>query len=166
MNRLPIRAAEVVGDAAHIPLTRGLYAVVDANDLPKVSKSNWYAMVQKRNVYAAATVDGKTIYMHRLISGASKDLLVDHKNSNGLDNRSSNLRVASAAQNQYNARPMSAKGSGIKGVSWCKKRKKWRAAIQSDGIRKWLGAFDALDEAAKAYAIAAAATRGDFGVSI
>jgi len=40
--------------------------------------------------------------------------------------------------------------SGIAGVSWIKRRKKWGAYCKTDGKQRWLGSYDDLESAAKA----------------
>ena len=44
-------------------------------------------------------------FMHRLIMGDPKGLVIDHLNFNRLDNRKSNLRICTAAENNLRMRP-------------------------------------------------------------
>src|SRR5438034_8205921 len=46
-----------------------------------------------------------TLSMHREVLKAPKDMQVDHKNMNKLDNRKENLRVCTHQQNQFNTLP-------------------------------------------------------------
>jgi hypothetical protein len=83
---------------------------------------------------------------------------VDHKNRNGLDNRRSNLRIASHAQNMQNRGLDKHNRSGYRGVSWEKRWQRWRAVIQVDGRQQHIGHFKNIEEAASAVAEARAKT--------
>jgi len=98
--------------------------------------------------------------MHRLILNAPPDLKVDHINGNGLDNRKENLRLATTPQNVRNARLSLRNSSGFKGVK--RKRQKWQASIVFNGKTIRLGVFDAREDAARAYDIAALLLHGEF----
>jgi hypothetical protein len=86
---------------------------------------------------------------------------VDHINGDGLDNRKSNLRLATRAQNGCNLRPQQGKSSRFKGVAWhvCGK---WRAHISPNRTQIALGLFDDEIDAALAYDMAALAQFGEF----
>lgn len=99
--------------------------------------------------------------LSRLVTGASEGMVVDHINHDILDNRCSNLRVCTYAQNSANAKPR--KGtSGFKGVS--KLRAKWQANICHRGKVEYLGVFDSPEDAARAYNVRAVELRGDFAL--
>lgn len=92
-----------------IPLTRGYSAIVDREDYARLSAFKWTAAVQRRRgfrVYAYRSVwEGekcRTILLHREIMGAKAGESVDHANRNTLDNRRSNLRIATTSENAYN----------------------------------------------------------------
>lgn len=88
--------------------------------------------------------------------------VIDHINSDGLDNRMSNLRSASLTQNHANKRQQSNNTSGVKGVSWNKAAGKWRAHIQLQGTQLYLGSFADKADAAEAYRRAAIEAFGEF----
>lgn len=162
--RRPIR---VVGDVAIVPLTRGYEAVVSLGDLPIVERFNWSALVAPTKVYAMRTEckDGKkrTIYMHRAISNALPGVLVDHRDSDGLNNQRSNLRFATFAENARNQRLSKENPSGFRGVSWHMASKKWQAQIKFNRKRIPLGMFSDPAEAHAAYCKASAMYHGEFG---
>ena len=68
---------------------------------------------------------------------------IDHINRDKSDNRISNLRSVSNKENMWN--------KDVKGYSWCKDRKKYRAQININGINKNLGRFNTKGEAKQAY---------------
>jgi len=87
---------------------------------------------------------------------------LDHINGDKDDNRIENLRVANDSQNQANVGLSRRNKSGVKGVSWNARRKKWTAEIRVNTKGKHLGYFDRIEDAACAYAAAAERFRGEF----
>lgn len=146
--------------------TKTYYAIVDAEDLPKVMNVRWFAHTNPTApTYARHVKHRKSVFMHNIILPPPSDMKIDHKNHNGLDNRKENLRFANNAQNQHNSRPKKTwRGrktlSQYKGVFIDKKNKKhpWRATLR----KKTIGRFVTEIEAAKAYDKAAKETFGEF----
>jgi hypothetical protein len=87
---------------------------------------------------------------------------VDHINGNRLDNRRENLRLCNSNGNNQNARLASHNTSGYKGVSWCKKWKKFQVRIWLNNRQRYLGSFTSALEAAQAYDTAARSMYGTF----
>lgn len=75
---------------------------------------------------------------------------IDHINGCRSDNRLSNLREVTTAENQHNSAIRSHNSVGAAGVSYNKAQRKYRAFIMHHGVRHYLGAFDALEDAARA----------------
>ena len=117
--------------------------------------------------YVHIGISGKCYLAHRIalsMSGLNvgpKDQ-VDHINGIRNDNRLSNLRIATHAENCHNASRRKDNTSGYKGVGFSNKRQKWRARIRKDNKEIWLGYFATAEEAHAAYLKAAAALHGDF----
>lgn len=87
---------------------------------------------------------------------------VDHKNRDRSDDRWGNLRGASESQNKFNQGKHADNTTGIKGVSFDKRRGKFTAQIQAFKKFKHLGRFDTAEDAGEAYAKAAAEYHGEF----
>ena len=140
-------------------------AVVDAIDYLKLKDHKWFAQPKRSGgFYAFRYVyeNGKRTYfmMHREIMGFPEGLQVDHINGNGIDNRRSNLRVATAQQNAANSKRRPGRTS--KGAHYLKKQDRWRSCICVNGHSIHLGTFLTEAEAAKAYDDAAVKHFGEF----
>lgn len=108
---------------------------------------------QNSKGYLHLQVDRKFLLVHRVIFAIVNGHVpeqVDHINGNKLDNRPANLRAATHAENQRNARIRKANTSGVKGVSWLAPRSKWQARCKVNGRDHYLGIFSDLDAAAAA----------------
>lgn len=167
-----VRPLRIDGDIAHITLSQGYVAIIDAADAPLVDGVNWAAWVARkrdgsiRSVYAIRTCahsNPTSIYLHRVIMGEPSHLDVDHIDGDGLNNRRANLRLATTAQNQHNSRLAIDNTSGFKGVYWSADKRKWRARISDKGHRHHLGFFGCPTAAAISYVKASAALHGQFG---
>jgi len=170
MRRRPLQIN--ADGTAFVPLTRGLFAIIDAADAPLVAQYNWHAAWGKATsgvvTWSARTNAPnekggyKPLYLHTFLTSWSR---VDHKDGNELNNRRSNLRPTSQQQNCFNRRKISKPtSSSHKGVSWNKHRSNWRSVICVSGKSKLLGNFKTELEAAEAYRKAASEMHGEFSV--
>ena len=128
-----------------------------------LSKYKWHVgYYKKRDKKYVCRKEGKSLIMlHRLIVAIEqKDPLflvrthiyVDHINGVGTDNRYQNLRESSNSLNQINKKIQINSTTGYKGVSYCKKTKKFHVRITIErGIRKHYGYFDCKHKAAIKY---------------
>jgi len=117
--------------------------------------------------YAARSIGAgngkqKTVLMHRQILGVAKGLSTDHINGNGLDNRRFNLRICSHADNLKNQKLHSNNTSGIRGVSWHCGKSSWNVRIQTNGNSIFLGYYQSIEEAKRAYAFGSILLHGEF----
>ncbi len=135
-----------------IPLGSLYLTLVDDDDYDRLRVYEWFL---SGTGYAVAfiPVDGqfKLTYLHRLLMDAQPGDIVDHINSDPLDNRRDNLRIVTPQQNSQNKRLSAHSTTRLKGVGWHKRRHKYHARIQLQGIRYHLGFFNDLQEAAQAY---------------
>ena len=149
--KFPISTGRIDHESRLLPLTKGRFAIVDAEDYPLLNKYKWYASKNGNTYYAVRMHKDKRLRMHRYILDAPNNLLVDHINHNGLDNRKANLRLCTTQQNSHNQRPQKAGTSRYKGVSWNKRMKRWRVSINLNKKCIYLGHFKNEIDAARAY---------------
>lgn len=148
-------------DTLSIPLTQDKCAIIDAVDGEIVVPYRWHAFRVHRTWYAATSVNGRHLYMHRLILGNPSER-VDHRDGDGLNNRRANLRTCSHAQNMANARLPERNQSGFRGVNWFPRDGVWVARIKFERRNRYLGRFDDPIEAALVYDDAARRLFGEF----
>lgn len=102
--------------------------------------------------YVAIRIDYIRHYASRLawlyMTGNWPDHQVDHENLNKSDNRWDNLRAATQKQNSENMPRDSRAASGVTGVYWFRRDKRWMARITHNRKKITLGYFKTLEEAA------------------
>jgi hypothetical protein len=105
--------------------------------------------------YRHIQIEGRDYSAHRLawfyVYGEWPPGQLDHKDTHRDHNWIDNLRPATTSQNLANRRRYRNNASGLKGVSWHKSRKKWRAVIAKNGKYIHLGLFDTAETAHAAY---------------
>ncbi len=142
-----------------------LNIVVDGDDAWRLESFDWKVGTHGY-VCRTEKINGKwaLILLHREIMACSDGRVIDHINGNALDNRKSNLRECTLAENLRNRKIHKNNRSGLKGV-YCDPRRKnrpWNAKIVVDGRKVYLGAFAASAEAFAAYVAAAHKYHGEF----
>lgn len=107
-----------------------------------------------------------TYRAHRLawfyVHGRWPESDIDHNKLDKADNRLDELREATRSQNMANTAAHADSLTGVKGVSFDKRRGRYYARIMKDGRHHHLGYFDHLEAAASAYASAAQRLFGEF----
>lgn len=157
----------VCGETATARLKHGL-CVIDMEDLPKVIDIRWHS-VNNRGIYYAVTSRRRGgTFLHNVVLPPPEDKKVDHKDGNGLNNRRSNLRHATSAQNQQNKRKqVNCKRSRFKGVRPpsgppSRGRSKWGVELTCRGKRYYRHGFNSEEEAARGYDRLAKELFGEF----
>lgn len=143
----------------------GLDVIVSNRDLPIIRANGWGKRKHRNgNYYIISTnkIQGKKQYLHRMVLGVfDTNIHIDHKNMNPLDNRRSNLRICTPAQNAINRPKQKNNTTGFKGV-YLRSNGKFRAAIRVDQKLLCIGTFTDKMEAARAYNKAAKKYFGKF----
>lgn len=102
------------------------------------------------NGYIAIYIDNKKYRAHRLalfyVYGVWPKV-VDHKNRVKSDTRLQNLRSCTQKQNSENQGLSPKNTSGVRGVTWNKKEKRWAAQIKHHGRLHHLGWYKDFKEA-------------------
>jgi GT2 family glycosyltransferase len=121
------------------------HTLVDEDDAAYLIEYRWRL---SEHGYAVGSVEGREMYLHRLVveNELGEGLVVDHANGRKLDNRKENLRVFTQAgcQNQ-------AARSRYRGVGWSANEQRWKAKLKVNGLTHNLGTF--VDELDAAYAV-------------
>lgn len=100
--------------------------------------------------YWQTGIKGRYFKNHRLIflmhHGYLPDV-IDHVDGDKTNNKIENLRAATRSENNCNTKIPSNNTSGVKGVSWVTKFKKWRVRIYVKRTMYHLGYFNSFEEA-------------------
>lgn len=104
--------------------------------------------------YLVIGLNAKLLYAHRaawaIMHGEWPPEQIDHINGDRLDNRATNLRSVSHAENCRNTTIKRFNRSGTAGVAFAKREGKWRARIMHDYKDIHLGYFDTWADAVDA----------------
>ena len=152
--------------SVYIPLTKGYFTLIDADDYEWVSYYNWYTMTKSKNgIYAGRKINKgqHTIYLAREIMDCPNDLVVDHINGDALDNRKQNLRICTHRQNMINRRKINiSQNIPYRGVTKCRVSGRYITVIAPNRKRIQIGRYDSIEDAARAYDNAAKEVYGQF----
>lgn len=154
-----------------IILNDGSVAIIDDADAD-LTQLNWTAYVGASGMtYAVRTVLQDKLWsrvlLHRLIleringRALSRRELTDHKDTNSLNNRRSNLRIADHIQNGGNRRLNTNSKTGFKGVNPTGHKDSLKQ-FSAYCAGKFLGTYPTAEEAHAAYCAAAVDRWGEF----
>lgn len=137
--------------------------LIDLDDIDKVKNIKWHKTELQRSTYYCTSNDKKWKRIHRLILNVTDpNIVIDHINHNGLDNRKSNLRICTNQENIMNCNIPKNNKSGCKGVYWSKDKNKWTVQVSVNGKTKYIGRYNKYEDAVKARKEAAEKYYGEF----
>jgi aspartate carbamoyltransferase regulatory subunit len=122
---------------------KNIEVIVDDNKWFKLNRYTW-------SISHGYVRNEKLGAMHRYLTKAKDDQIVDHINGNKYNNLCSNLRIATHNLNGHNRKKKENCKSKYIGLT-NSKNGNWRATIRENGKKKSLGTFKEEIDAAKAY---------------
>ena len=127
------------------------------------TRTNGYTMVRPPNTTAPQL-------LHRIVweeanGPIPQGMWIDHRCQNRECCEVTHLRLATPAQNSQYTGPQKTTTTGFKGVTYCKRAKKFVAQIQANGRHMNLGMFSDPESAAHKYDAAAIQYHGEFSVT-
>ena len=153
------RFCVIDGVDALFSLSRGAFTVVEVDDYFQIESVSWHLAVWPNGrAYAANRQFG---LLHRHLMKCPPNMVVDHINGDALDNRRSNLRICTQANNLRNRRACP-KTSKYLGVSWDKRKQKWFSQLTHNKRRLLSKRCESEVAAAVAYDRVAAEVYGEF----
>lgn len=106
---------------------------------------------KKKNGYISICINNKEYGAHQLavlyMTGKFSTKLIDHKDRIKYNNKWDNLIEVNYSENGQNSKLRIDNRSGITGVHFSKRMKKWVAQISKKGKRKYLGDYKSFDNA-------------------
>lgn len=129
------------------------YKVWNAQHAGKTAGSSSKTKCEK--FYSTISIKKVKYYAHRIAAvmlgyNLTTSDEIDHIDGNGLNNRKSNLRVVTTRENALNKARQRNNTSGVVGVCFLNREKKWRARINKGGVEYTIGMFVDFDAAVSA----------------
>ncbi len=156
------------GSYVLVEISQGQWTKCDTDDwFNTLINFKWCSFLPRKGAspYVVAWDGLKSSKMHRkVLNLTDSKVLVDHKDRDTLNNRKSNLRVATANQNQYNKGLIKRNTSGLIGVNLKENRRTWSYEIKYEGKYIYRGKFKTKEEAAVARDLTALYIQEEFAV--
>lgn len=155
-----------MNETKQIPLSKGLFALISAEDYEMVNRHKWHVT---SHGYAARNdrFGGGIVYLHRAINRTPDNASTDHIDGDRLNCKRDNLRTVTSQQNSFNqSKRKTPTSSCFKGVSFVagesKDSDRWESYIKCAGVKGSLGCYVSEMDAALAYNIKATELFGVF----
>jgi len=114
---------------------------VKGEEVGAIHSQGYYQMGFKNEIYKCHRV---VYFICKGIDPEEKQ--VDHIDGNKLNNKISNLRLATNQQNNTNKNKQKNNTSGVTGVGWCKSKNKYKSSIKHNSKLLNLGHFNKSDK--------------------
>lgn len=121
----------------------------DLEDYAKIKGFCWF-LDEDGYVKTNDNITRKLIRFHRLILPVTEEEQVDHIKHKNYDNRKSQLRIVTNAQNSMNRTIQSNNTSGVTGIYWDEKKQRWCVEIMINQKKIYIGVFENFNDAVKA----------------
>lgn len=129
-------------------------AIINNQNYKEISKWKWGISGKRGYAYRKETYapyKQRQLYLHQAIMGTNKNLEIDHKNGNPLDNRRKNLKWVTHQQNMQNIKKKTPNKLNLQGVTMHTNKIGYQSRICVNGKRIFLGYFLNPQKAHKAY---------------
>ena len=149
IGRKPKNTYEIRNNGvAYCKTAKGETFLLDAEDVERCLRHSWCFDLRGYLVSRLSKNDKNTITLHRFVLNmkAGDGLSVDHINGDRADNRKSNLRTCTQAENGRNLKRKKNNKTGYPGVE-ITKAGTYRATLMIDGKSKGLGTYKTFEEA-------------------
>lgn len=141
---------KIVGEEVYIFIKDDVYTIIDKEDLILMDNiSTWFVHIVKNKIYIRGNnkIEKKYVYLHRYITKAPKDKVVDHDDGNPLNNRRKNLIITTQDKNVFNRKGAQHNSkTGYRGITQ-NKSGTFLATVQYNGNIYKKNSFKTVDDA-------------------
>lgn len=136
---------KIVDGYVKVKLNDENYMLCDIEDWDRFKGHYWF--INDTGYAVCETMKTGKLRFHKLVTGTTAEVIIDHINRNKLDNRKCNLRIATKEVNGINRGLQSNNTTGYKGVYFDKRRRVWKAWVKVSGKLITLGSYPTKEEA-------------------